>query len=88
MPDSPYLTFKLLDTDKKTQTYQVLSTQHGFMLGEVKWFGRWRQYTFFPQADSVFNKDCLIYISEFLDGLNKQHSKEIKEAKWLKNSKS
>jgi hypothetical protein len=29
------------------------------MLGIIKWFGRWRQYAFFPDNGTVYNVECL-----------------------------
>lgn len=34
-------------------------------LGEIKWFSRWRQYTFFPDKETVYNPACLLQIVEF-----------------------
>lgn len=36
-------------------------------LGEVKWFGRWRKYAFFPKAETVFEQCCLREIAEFCE---------------------
>lgn len=43
----------------KTEIWAIKSTHNGDELGEVSWFGRWRQYTFFPLSDRVFSHDCL-----------------------------
>ena len=56
--------------DGKTGRYDVMAKRYpGMCLGEIRWFGRWRQYTFFPYPDSVFNNECLRDIAEFLDEL-------------------
>ena len=42
----------------KTRTVEVWSV-HGAILGTIKWFGRWRQYAFFPADGTIFNPECL-----------------------------
>lgn len=49
----------------KTLTYDVLSRRTEDLLGTIGWFGRWRQYAFFPKPDTVFNTGCLADIREF-----------------------
>jgi len=66
---SRYLTFKELPSSGKTAIYLVNSTSHGFTLGRISWFGRWRQYTFFPEPETVFNRECLNDISAFIRDL-------------------
>ena len=51
---------------QKTQQWLVLS-HRGEVLGKVKWFGRWRQYTFHPAETTVFNNGCLGDIIVFID---------------------
>lgn len=47
---------------RKTRVWSVL-TNHGDVLGFVRWFGRWRQYTFDPSTGTGFNRDCLLDIA-------------------------
>lgn len=61
---------EVLDTGK-TKVFEVIAIEGGFKLGEVKWFGRWRKYSFFPNGETVFEKDCLRDIADFLDRLMK-----------------
>ena len=51
--------------EKKTRIYCVY-TKRGDILGFIKWYGPWRQYTFHPSADTIFNKGCLFDIESFL----------------------
>jgi len=50
----------------KTGKWEVRSRLHGNRLGHIAWFGRWRQYAFFPAADTVFNRACLDDIAGFI----------------------
>lgn len=78
---SKYLDFILLEQKKKTNVWNIISKSSGESLGNIKWFPRWRQYTFFPHSDTVWNKDCLNDIMDVLSSLMKQR----KENKIPKN---
>jgi len=58
---------------KKTCTCSIDANSSGCPLGEIRWFGRWRQYCFFPEQDTVWNKGCLQDVIEALDSLNREH---------------
>lgn len=61
MTDNSYLRFveRPPAEGRKTKTVSVIATRDSALLGEIKWFGRWRQYAFFPYHDTIFNPDCL-----------------------------
>ena len=46
-----------------------MSISHGYSLGRISWYGAWRQYTFSPAFETIWNKDCLKDIEEFLQQL-------------------
>ena len=50
----------ILDVESKTQKT---------LLGQIKWFGRWRQYAFFPCRDTCFNQECLADIIDKMQQL-------------------
>jgi hypothetical protein len=56
---SKYLEFGLIEKKPKTKVIGVWSKNHPVMLGIIKWFGRWRQYAFFPDNGTVYNVECL-----------------------------
>jgi len=68
---SKYLEFQLLEQKPKTKVIGVYSKKSGDRLGRIKWFGRWRQYTFFPEFETVFNIECLNDIITYIRGLRK-----------------
>lgn len=74
-----YLEFNQLQTrpDMKTQIWAVTSAKYGDPLGLIKWFGRWRQYAFYPEPGTIFNKDCMTDIAIFIHRLMQQR-KETK----------
>lgn len=58
---------------RKTPIYNLFSKYNpGVKLGEIKWFGAWRKYCFYPESDTIFDNKCLNYIIEFLDFVNKK----------------
>lgn len=53
----------------KTQIWQVVTTYDGggIVLGEIRWFGRWRKYAFYPAVGTVFEPTCLRDIAVFIE---------------------
>ena len=66
---SKYLAFRLIKDSGKTQVYSVDSRSGGYRLAIIKWYGAWRQYTLFPEPDTVWNTTCLQDVNAFIDGL-------------------
>jgi hypothetical protein len=50
---------------RKTDAWQVFSDA-GAVIGWVKWWGPWRQYTFQPEPRTVFHAGCLSDLAAFL----------------------
>ena len=75
MNGSRYLGFRFAGQKQKTQIWHVYSKNHGSFLGYIKWFGRWRQYAFFPAAETVWNPECLgdigVFIKKLMDDWRK-----------------
>lgn len=63
-------------SNKKTKTFNVRNKNNGSYLGQVKWYGAFRQYSFFPEPDCVFEKTCLKDISDFMIQLMQERRKE------------
>jgi len=53
----------------KTKVVAIESLSSGDTLGYIKWFGRWRQYTFFPVAETVWNVGCLDDVNAYIGKL-------------------
>lgn len=58
---------------RKTRLYDVRSVSSGERLGQVRWYARWRQFTFFPAALSIWNPDCLREIAGFCEERTREH---------------
>ncbi len=64
-----WLTFtKLYIPERKTEVWSVFSI-HYIFLGYIKWFGRLRQYSFYPEENTIYNQECLNDISTFVKKL-------------------
>jgi len=66
---SKYLEFKQVPYEGKIKRFEVISKNHGFILGRILWYVAWRQYIFHPQTETIYNKDCLNDIKNFLQQL-------------------
>lgn len=65
--EEQYLTFRMESHGEKTSIWGVYSARHDFLLGQIRWWGAWRQYTFFPQDDTLYNRSCMREIAAFID---------------------
>lgn len=78
-----FLELKFTGEETKTRKIAVCSIKGG-LLGDIKWFGRWRQYAFFPSHDTVWNPDCLKDICDVIDLLKKERSEKTKKLRSMK----
>ena len=68
---------------KKTNIYVVRKrdntdyTKH-YKLGEVKWYGAFRQYCFFPCEDTVWSWGCNQLVNNFLKKVNDRHRNKLR----------
>jgi hypothetical protein len=57
---------------RKTHVYGIYKTT-GIRLGEIRWYGAWRQFCFFPATTStVWSLGCLVDVQSVLEKLNKK----------------
>ncbi len=74
--ETEYLKFYLgLSVSGKTKHILVYAMRDSALLGAIKWFGRWRQYAFFPADETVWNRDCLTQIHEEIETLMAERKK-------------
>lgn len=73
-----YLKFhKASKQNPKTAIYIVRTHDLcGAKLGEIRWYAQWRQYGFYPEEGTVFEKTCLSDIANFCIELNKKQRKK------------
>ena len=71
-----YLEFWLVKELPKTNVYFVVNRSKDTHLGEIRWFPTWRQYTFMPEPETIWNKDCLRQVVEFLEEIERERRKQ------------
>lgn len=69
-----WLRFSIVNRKPKTLVLHVHNKNDQF-LGEIAWFGSWRQYVFMSEDGIIYNNGCLTDIAEVLTDLNKEHRK-------------
>jgi len=63
-------------TGRKTKVWEVRTNDgEDTLLGEVRWFGRWRGYAFFPESLTIYEQRCLRAIADFVETKSQSHRK-------------
>jgi len=57
--ETKYLRFIDVEARQKTKIIAVVNIHHDEQIGEIKWFGKWRQYCFYPNGNTIWNVNCL-----------------------------
>ena len=63
-----YLSFIKMKDNPKTSVWSC-QTRGGDELGQVKWYGPWRSYCYFPTQQAVYSDGCLKDIADFIKQL-------------------
>lgn len=65
-----HLTFNRepLEPGRRTSRWRVWNHDYGEQLGEIKWYGPWRQYCFFG-GDLIFSAGCMMDIAQMCNRL-------------------
>ena len=66
-----YIYFRKGEDKPKTSVWYCHSKSSNASLGVVQWYSFWRQYSFIPSRDTVFNNTCLDDINDFIGQLAK-----------------
>ena len=72
--ETKWLRFFIVGRKPKTVIIHVYNISDQ-LLGNISWYGAWRQYTYnvSPQAQLNFNNKCLQDIADVLTCLNTEH---------------
>lgn len=62
-----YIKIELIDKNPKTNVYSVKNKKSDNLLGFIKWYGAWRQYCFFPINSTIYSRDCMKDINDFIN---------------------
>ena len=66
---------------RKTPILHIHSNE-GYYLGDIKWYGAWRKFCFYPNQDTVWDNKCLSELLNFLEQYNKEwRNKDAKNSK-------
>lgn len=68
---------------KTTTVWDIRTSDGAFMLGQVKWFSRWRKYAFFPEAGTLYEERCMRDIADWCEASTKEHRRLLRELKDL-----
>lgn len=58
---------------RKTRIVNVINRSSKAVLGQIKWYGPWRQYCYFPSLHTIYNVDCQNRISAEMAAMTKAH---------------
>ena len=61
--------FRLISDSYKTFVWAVYAKERDVWLGNIRWLGRWRAYTFYPTGETIFaaSASCLRDIAAFIE---------------------
>ena len=68
--------------ERKTKRWAICATDGEVELGQIRWFGKWRCYGYFPADETVYEKQCLRAIADFCETqTDKQRAQPIPKVK-------
>lgn len=71
------------ERNNKLFSFRVAIKKTDITLGWIKWYGPFRQFSFFPEPDRVFDKTCLQDITDFIKNLEEKRKNLIKAKKGI-----
>jgi hypothetical protein len=67
-----YIHFECVGETAKTSRWYIYNNRSHSYLGEIKWYGCWRCYCFYPASDTIFNDNCMRDIIDFINQLKNE----------------
>lgn len=71
-----FIEIKLIEKKRKTCIYSIRNRKGDYILGHIKWYGSWRQYCFFPEPNTTWNRDCMDYVIAFIKELMEERVRD------------
>lgn len=68
-----FIEFREIAQKPKTSIWGCFNRRHGEQLGQIAWYGAWRQYVYEPSGPAVYSVGCLNDIAGFVGTLNVMH---------------
>lgn len=81
--EGKYISFSRAKVQNPSTWIYTVQSNDGYPLGTIKWFAQWRQYGYYPDEGTVYEKTCLSEIAEFCIILNKRQKQGIKPQQTL-----
>lgn len=70
---------------RKTMVWVVVNRYEGSAIGYIGWFPKFRKFSFYPNAGTVYEEKCLRDIAEFCETETKKHTEKLRKAKQEKS---
>ena len=64
-----HIHFVEVEKKPKTSVWECRNNSSTGTLGEIKWYGPWRQYCYFPTVQAVYSVGCFEDINAFIGQL-------------------
>jgi hypothetical protein len=74
--ETEYLRFIDKEVKLKTKIIGIVNIHHDEEIGEIKWFGKWRQYCFYPSDNTIWNRNYLEDVYGVIVGLMEERKKK------------
>ena len=76
--ETKYLAFVVVPSKGKTKIITIINRHHEEVIGEIRWFSRWRQYCFFPYDGTIWNTTCMEDVQNVINGLKEERNINLK----------
>ena len=76
--EGKYISFSKAKVQNPSTWIYTVQSNDGYPLGTIKWYAQWRQYGFYPNEGTVYEKICLTEIAEFCRILNVRQKAGLK----------
>ena len=68
--ETKYLLFLICkEPNRKTPTVNVRTLDGEIVLGNIKFYGAWRKFVFYPKEETLFDSKCLCDIIDMMNEL-------------------
>ncbi len=77
--ESKYLYFQMANKHNPASwIVDVIADDGDVKLGQIRYYAHWRQYAFYPEDGTVYEKTCLTEITKFVVMMNDVQKKGLK----------
>jgi hypothetical protein len=77
--ETKYLSFVIvpMGVTRKTKVVAIVALHHNEMIGEIRWFSKWRQYSFYPFNKTIWTPACLDDVNTVIKELMEERKKYV-----------